>query len=232
MGVADDVDEVGRVAVAGEVDALEVGALVELVGDALEALLVGDQHLGPGVLQAVDDLLGLPPPVEADEDGAAGDRGPEGQAPLRVVLAQHRHPVAVVHAGLFTQCVADAVGGGDEALEGPVLVAVAQEHLVATEERQLGDLAEARHALVVGLHLDAVDRGGRDLEHPSRPGELVADLGGDGHGERISPDVLAGPPSLANGVATARAVRACMPEDRIAWVRGRRARHDRPRRAT
>ena len=49
---------------------LEVGRLVERAGDALEALAVGDEHLGAGVLEAVLDLVGGPPPVEADEDRA------------------------------------------------------------------------------------------------------------------------------------------------------------------
>ena len=71
---------VGQADVGGravdEEHVLEVGRQVERAGDALEALLVGHEHLGAGVLQAVLDLVGGPPPVEAHEDGALLARWP------------------------------------------------------------------------------------------------------------------------------------------------------------
>ena len=64
---------------------------------------VGDEDPGAGVLQAVEDLVGLPPAVEPDEDAAEVDRRPEGQAPLGVVGRQHRDPVAVAEAEAIAQ---------------------------------------------------------------------------------------------------------------------------------
>ena len=93
---------VGQADVGGravdEEHVLEVGREVERAGDALEALLVGDEHLGAGVLQAVLDLVGGPPPVEAHEDGALLDGGPEREAPLGVVLAEDGDAVALLEA--------------------------------------------------------------------------------------------------------------------------------------
>ena len=67
--------EVGGGAVDEE-DVLEVGGLVERAGDPLEALAVGDEHLGAGVLQAVLDLVGGPPPVEARRGSRPGTPSP------------------------------------------------------------------------------------------------------------------------------------------------------------
>jgi hypothetical protein len=203
-----------RVGVAGQVDPLEVGALVELVGDALEALLVGDEHLGAGVLEAVEDLLGLPPAVEADEDRPAGDRAPEGQAPLRVVLGEHRHPVAVADARPVPQGVPHPVGRVDEPLEAPLVVAVDEERLLAPQRRQLGHRPQAGQPLLVHLHLDPVDGLGGGLEHASRTGELFADLGGRRHG--VPPGVLlawSGQSGRRRG-SVGMLRRACEPRDR------------------
>ncbi len=112
--VAARAGELGRVGVDEE-DMFEVGALVEAVGDALEALRVRDEDLRAGVLQAVDDLVGGPPAVEPDEDRADVDGAPERQAPLGVVLAQHRDAIAVADAERL-QPSAGRVRAGDEVL--------------------------------------------------------------------------------------------------------------------
>ena len=148
----------------------EVGGLVEPVGDALEALGVGDEHGGARVLQAVEDLVGLPPAVEPDEDGAARHRGPEREAPLGVVLAEDRHPVAGADAAAVGEGAGHAVGLLDEAAEAVAAVAVDEEGgVVAPLDRGLRDLAERPHAVLVDLQRAAEDVLGHDLEHPPGP---------------------------------------------------------------
>ena len=123
------VSEVARVGVDQE-DVLEVRALVEMVGDPLEPLGVGDEHPCAGVLQSVDDLVGRPPAVEADEDRADVDRPPEREAPLGVVLAEDGDPIAVADAVLL-QAGADRVGQRHELAERDLAIAVHDERLVA-----------------------------------------------------------------------------------------------------
>jgi hypothetical protein len=138
--------------------------------------------LAPGVLQAVDDLVGLPPPVEAHQDGPEVDGGPEGEAPLGVVLAQHRHPVAVADAEAVPEGGAHAVGLAHEGGEAVAAVAVDQEVLVvAAQHGHLGDLPQGPHPLLVDLHRAAEDLLGHDLEHPTRSRELGPHLGGGRH---------------------------------------------------
>ena len=165
---------VGQADVGGravdEEHVLEVGRQVERPGDALEALLVGDEHLGAGVLEAVLDLVGGPPPVEADEDGALLDGGPEREAPLGVVLAEHRDPVALLQAELVAQRVGHAVGGVDERAEAVGAVAVDEEGLVvAPHAAHLGHRPERRHPALVHLRRSPEDLLGDDLEHPPGP---------------------------------------------------------------
>ena len=62
--------------------------------DALEATAVGDQHLGLGQLDAVADLVALPPAVHGHRDGPGAHRSPESLDPSRLVGAQQPHPVA------------------------------------------------------------------------------------------------------------------------------------------
>jgi hypothetical protein len=164
-------------------DVLEVGRRVERAGDALEALAVGHEDPGTGVLQPVLDLVGLPPAVEADEDGPTGDRRPEGEAPLGVVLRQDGDPVPVAQAVAVLPGVGDAVRRLDEGLEAVGAVPVDDEGLrIAPHDGQLGDLPQRRQAVLVDLERPAVDLLGVDLEHPAGTGELLADLRCGGHG--------------------------------------------------
>jgi hypothetical protein len=182
--------DVGRGAVHQE-HVLEGGGLVQRAGDALEPLAVGHQHLGTGVLQAVLDLVGGPPPVEAHQHGALGDRGPEGEAPLGVVLRQHRHPVALGQAEAIAQGVGHAVGRLHEGAEPVGAVAVDDERLVvAAQQSHLGDRPQRGHA--VGVHLGGAPEHvlGDDLEHPSRTCELGAHLGVRRHGRTVAGRIL------------------------------------------
>ena len=72
----------------------------------LEALVVGDQHLGPGVGEAVLHLRRRPPGVHPDDGGADRRDRPVADDPLRVVAHGQRHPVA----GADAVHVAEVVG--------------------------------------------------------------------------------------------------------------------------
>ncbi len=165
----------------------QLGGLVQAVGDALEALAVGEQHGGARVLQAVEDLVRLPPAVQPHQDGTLGHGGPEGQAPLRVVLAQHRHPVPGADAVPGGQGVGHAVGLLDEVAEAVLPIAVGEERVVAAARGRLGDLPQRAHALGVHLHGAPGDVLGHDLEHAAGPGELGADLCQAGHHVSLMP---------------------------------------------
>ena len=188
--------EVGRVGV-DQVDALEAGRLIELVGDALEALGVGHEDLRPAVVEAVQDLVGLPPAVEPDQDRPQVDRGPEGQAPLGVVGRQDRDPVPMADPRVVGQRRSHAVGLPYEVAVGDPPVALDDELLVAPVGGGLGHLPQRAHAVLVDLHLDAVDDVGRDLERPSRPRQLLSDLAQRCHGRPLLPALCTQPPEVA-----------------------------------
>ena len=174
--------DVGGGAVDQE-DVLQVGRLVERAGDPLEALLVGHEHLGARVLEAVLDLVGGPPPVEAHEDGPLRHRGPEGEAPLRVVLRQHGHPVALGQAELLAEGMGDAVGRLHEGAEPVGAVAVDDERLVvAAHHPDLRHRAQRGHAAGVHLGRPSEHVLGDDLEHPAGTSELGSHLFDRGHG--------------------------------------------------
>ena len=170
--LADGGRELGRVRIGGQEHGLEVGELAQLIGDALEPLPVGDEHLRPRVLQAVDDLLGLPPPVEPDEDRPARHRGPEREAPLRVVLAQHGDAVATGDAEPVAQRMPGAVRSREEPFEAPLVVAVCKKRRVAPWHRQLCHRAQMGQPLRVHLQFHPVDHLGGDLEHGPRRSQL------------------------------------------------------------
>src|SRR3954451_18072098 len=136
-----------------EVDVLEVGQLVELRSDARDAAAVGDEHSRAAVPEPVEDLVGLPPPVEPDQDGADVDCAPEGQAPLRVVRAEYGDPVTLTDVAAFTEQLADGVGLAEERSGRPTTVAVHEEGVCVTaslSERR--DVAQRREPLLVDLH--------------------------------------------------------------------------------
>ena len=98
---------------------------------AVQPLLVGDQHLGAAVLQAVGHLVGLPVGVHRHRHCADGGGGIEGQHPLGVVAHRDRHPIAGPHAAVMHQHMADARRGRPGLGEAEVFVQVGDAGQVA-----------------------------------------------------------------------------------------------------
>ena len=145
------------------------GSSSRCVGDPLEAAPVGDEHLGAAVLQAVEDLVGLPPAVEARPGWRPRSTvRPEGQAPLGVVGRQHGHPVAVADAEPVVQRGRRRVGQPEELGEADAPVAVDDERLLVAPQRgDLGDGAEVGEPVLVDLHLER--RRSTSVGHLERP---------------------------------------------------------------
>ncbi len=96
---------------------------------SLGPLLVGDEHLGARVLEAVDHLVGGPPRVERDGDRADRDGGHVRGDPLGVVAHADGDPVALGHAVALDEQGTDGVGLRHDVGEGEPLVLVDEEGL-------------------------------------------------------------------------------------------------------
>ena len=73
-----------------EQDVLDRGELGEVGDDPVDATPIGDEDLGPRVLEPLEDLVGLPPAVEPHEHRAERALGPKGEAPPGCVGRHHR----------------------------------------------------------------------------------------------------------------------------------------------
>ena len=163
----------------------QVRQVPEVPGHPGESPGIGHEDRGPAVLEAVVDLVGVPPAVEPNEDGAEVDGGPERRAPLGVVLAEHGHPVALADA-LRRKPGGQGVGVGEELGEGDAAVAVDDELLVPVgHPERLGQEPEVGEPVPVDLHGRAVDLvGDHDLEGPAGAGERGPGLR-CGHGRGV-----------------------------------------------
>ena len=155
-----------------------------VTAEAVEAAAVRDQHLGLGQIDAVADLIVLPPAVHGHGHRSGADRPPEGLDPARLIGAQQPHPVAGLHAVAVGEgrrhCrgVVDVLGEGGAAA---VVEEVVAGRAVAPVVRRSGQ--QVSHAPMRAghhSHLNAVHRLGDDLEESARPGEGGVGLG-DGH---------------------------------------------------
>jgi hypothetical protein len=110
------------------------GRAGQLLGaQARQALLVRDEERGLAVGDAVQDLVGRPPGVEAHRDCAQAGDGPEAEHPLGAVGGQDGHAVA----GLDAVDGSEVGGqGGDEVevLGVGVPAAVLPDHVVGLAE--------------------------------------------------------------------------------------------------
>ena len=66
-------------------------------GDPLPPLVIGDQHGGARILQAIGQFLARPPGVERHGDGAGHGDGEEGDDPFGQVAHRQRDAVALLH---------------------------------------------------------------------------------------------------------------------------------------
>ena len=159
--------KVGRIGIDQE-HRFQVGHGVELVGDPGEPAAVGHQEAAAGVLHAIDELVGLPPPVEADQHRPDVDGAPKGEAPFGVVGRQHGQPVAVAQPELRDQRVGHGVGQRHEGGKSVTTIAVHDELLGVPPCLSDGsDVTQRRHPVLVDLHRDPTDLLGGDLEHPA-----------------------------------------------------------------
>jgi hypothetical protein len=149
-------------------------------GDArlrdLEALEVRDQQPRAAVVETVGELVGLPPGVHADRDAADREDRREGRDPLRIVPHRDRDAVAGADRVAMDQGVGDLVDAGHQRREGPRLVFVDEEGLVAVEAgegegfahrlRQLGELLDR---MTVDESLDDLEGRARARSAPPSP---------------------------------------------------------------
>ena len=184
FGLDDDHRDVDRISAARE---------------ALEPFLVDDEELRFREIEAVADLVFLPPPVEGHRACAEADGGPEREQPLEAVGPDDAHAVTGADAVLLRQRGRDrtdhaqvlGVGQRPAVVEVDVL-------LVAERGRRLEHRAQMQWPVLE--HLDALAEHGffDDLERCTRRGEprgrfLVCD-DRFGHDWSPLPDVPAGGP--------------------------------------
>ena len=99
---------VGQLAVGAHRDHVQRGdgpQPLEHRQHALQPLVVGDEHLRPGVGEAVLHLRRRPPRVHADDSGADRRGRPVADHPFRVVAHRQRDPVTGPDAVLVAQVV-------------------------------------------------------------------------------------------------------------------------------
>ena len=156
--------------------------------EALQAATVGDEHLGIGQLDAVADLVALPPAVHGHRDGSGADRSPESLDPTRLVGAQQPHPVAGPDAVALGEPGGDRGGLGDVLGEGGAATVVeevvAGGSVAAVVGRRGQQVSQAVVRAGHHAHVDAVHRLGDDLEEAAGAGEHGVGLG-DRHGRLL-----------------------------------------------
>ncbi len=111
----------------GDEEGAEIREWTEHGCEAVGPLRVGHDHDAAGVLEGKGQLLGAPPHVEGDGDGAGQQRPPERDDPLGQVAHGDGHPVPLGDPVVRTQ--ATGKGGGEPVVvgEGDVLVLVDEE---------------------------------------------------------------------------------------------------------
>jgi hypothetical protein len=157
--------------------------------DTFETFLVYEHDRRPGVLQAVDQLLGRPPGVDRHGDGPDGDRRPEGHRPLGEVARRDRDPVAVRNSE-FDQSMRERGDDPVVLLEGEALVLVDEEIPRCVHHRHVEDDPQAGGRVLPHSHLQAVDGRALGFEHLAGRGQQCVRLGdrhrGLAHGGEIT----------------------------------------------
>ena len=124
----------------------------QLRTDALDSLLVGEEHLGAGVDESILDLGAGPPGIERHRNRTHRDDRTEGHDPFGVVTHVDRHAISGLHAIAIDEQRGHGINAGDDLGVGPALVLVDDEDVVGRLVAQAGE---------------QVAQGGRDVaEHP------------------------------------------------------------------
>ena len=152
--------------------------------DAVEALGVGDEQLGVGVVERVADLVARPPAVHADRDRAEAHGRPEGDDPLGRVRAEDRDPVAradavaVAQGGRHRRHRSEVLGVGDAAVPVDAVLDVAElGRLLEQLPQRSGPVREHGHALAEHVLLDDGEPVGRLAVRADAGRGVVADAG-------------------------------------------------------
>jgi hypothetical protein len=128
---------------------------VERAFGPLGPFLVGDEHAGARVLQAVGELVDGPPGVERHGDGPdRGDRG-ERRDPFGVVAHADGDAVTLLHVVPVDQRIGDGVDLGHDVVERQPLVLVDEEDPVAARAGQVEQGAQRRQGVLVDLRRSA-----------------------------------------------------------------------------
>ena len=136
--------------------------------ETLDALAIGDEHLGLAVVEEVADLGAGRPPVQADGDRTQADRRPERDHPLGAIRAEDRDAIARLHV----EAIAKRRGDRRDqpcmlGITEPALVdAVGGEHVgvVAEVDRLHEQIAQRADAVLERADHHAVDFDVDDLE--------------------------------------------------------------------
>ncbi len=175
VGPAHGVGRQGAVGAHGDDVQRATGAhVVEHLLEALEALVVGDEHLGAAVGEAVLHLGGGPPGIHAHHGRADRHGCPVGRDPLGIVAHGDGHAVALDHAVGVAQQMGQRPYVGVDLGIGVVLVLVHHVRLVAVERGHLPQHPHAGRCRGEGLHGDAPDLDLLDLEGAPGAGEFLA----------------------------------------------------------
>ena len=177
VGVDQAVNGIGAVGTGVHEDHRHAGVAVE----TLQAAAVGDQHLGLGEVEAVADLVALPPAVHGHRDRSGTHRPPEPLDPARLVGAEQTHPVARSDPVAFGQPCGHRRRVGDVLVEGGAAAVVEQvvagRAVAAVVGRRGQQIAHAAVGAGDHPHIEAADVLGDDLEEPARTGEHGVGLG-------------------------------------------------------
>ena len=161
---------------ADDHDRRQVGKVVQRTANPLEALFVDEEHRTARVTEAVLQLLGGPPRVDRDDDGAGQHRAPERDDPLGKVSRRDRHAVALDDP-VGEEAVGERGRGAVVLVEGEALALVDEEVTRRVEQREVEYLTQRRRRVLPHRHLDAVDGRALRLEHRARRRHLGRGLG-------------------------------------------------------
>ena len=107
-------------------DALKIGQIVQVLGEALVTLRIEESDLGARILQRIFELRPGPPRIEGCRDRTDEDRAVESRRPFRQIAHGDRNAIAFCYAFL-QQPVRDRKRGARKTFECGAVVLVNEE---------------------------------------------------------------------------------------------------------
>ena len=135
------------VRIAADIDALQIGAIHQMLGDALQPLGIDDANLRAGIDKAVFQLRPRPPRIQWRDDGADDSGRIKRHRPFRQIAHDDGDAVALLHA-LLLEFARHVHRGAVETLERHTVVFIDDEFARAIHAAHHHHLAQGgRHVL-------------------------------------------------------------------------------------